>query len=139
MKSGLSPGTKFTHTYVVPTTKTVRHIYTEAEEFVDFPEVFATGYMIALIEWACTKALQPYLDPGEGSLGVAVCVSHDAATPPGFTVTVHTKLVAVHGRRLVWEVVAHDGIDEIGRGTQERTVIDRKRFDKKLAQKMSGA
>ena len=47
------------------------------------PKVFATGFMIVLMEWVCTQLLAPHLDPGEGSLGVHVDVSHLAATPAG--------------------------------------------------------
>ena len=34
------------------------------------PEVFATGFMVGLMEWTCVQLLAPHLDPGEGSLGV---------------------------------------------------------------------
>ena len=44
------------------------------------PKVFATGNMIVLMEWTCTQLLAPHLDPGEGSVGVHVDVSHLAAT-----------------------------------------------------------
>jgi fluoroacetyl-CoA thioesterase len=47
-------------------------------------------------------------------------------------VTAHVKLVEIDGRRLVFEVEAHDQIDQICRGTHERYVIDKKRFDSKV-------
>lgn len=135
MKPGLEVGAEFVHAYDVPRTKTVRYIFREAAEFADFPEILATGFMVALMEWACTRALQPYLDAGEGSLGIRICVSHDAPTPPGLTVTVRARVVSIDGKRLTWHVVAHDGIDEIGRGSHTRALIDLDRFNRRLRKK----
>lgn len=135
MKPGLSPNLTYTHRYTVPPEKVVRHIYPEAREFQDFPDVFATGYMVALMEWACVKAMAPHLDEGEGSLGTHINVSHTAPTPPGLTITVTATLTRIQGRRLWWDVVAHDGIDEIGRGSHERVVISNERFAQKLKAK----
>lgn len=139
MKPGLTAGLTHRFTYRVPPTKTVRHIYTEAPEFQQFPEVLATGFFVALLEWTCTQALAPYLDAGEGSLGVHVDVAHSAATPPGFDVTVTATFVGAEGKRLTWDVVAHDGVDEIGRGRHVRAVIDRAHFERRLAQKIHDA
>ena len=55
------------------------------------PKVFATGFMIVLMEWACAQLLAPHLDAGEGSVGTHVDVSHSAATLPGQTVTVDAE------------------------------------------------
>ena len=100
------------------------------------PIVFATGYMVGLIEWTCIQALNPYLDwPAEQSVGTHIDVSHVAATPPGFEVTVKVKLVEVDGRRLVFEVEAHDDIDLITRGRHERFIINKDKFDRKMKNK----
>ena len=139
MKPGLTAGMTHRFTYRVPATKTVRHIYSEAAEFQTFPEVFATGFFVALLEWTCTQALAPYLEPSEGSVGVQVDISHSAATPPGLDVTVTATFVGADGKRLTWDVVAHDGVDEIGRGRHVRAVIDRARFDRRMAQKIADA
>ncbi len=137
MKEMLKPGLEYTYRYRIPRSKTVPALYPEAPEFREMPEVFATGFMIGLIEWACIKAVNPYIDwPEEQTVGTYVNVSHTAATPPGFEVTVKVRLVEVEGRRLLFEVEAHDGVDQIGKGTHERYVINRSRFTKKLQQKI---
>ena len=46
-----------------------------------YPRVFATSRMIALMEIAASRAMNPHLDPGELSVGVAVDVEHTAPTP----------------------------------------------------------
>ena len=123
-------------TFQVPATKTVPALYPEAPEFQAMPEVLATGFLVGLLEWACIQLVNPHLDwPTEQTLGTHVDVSHDAATPPGMNVTVTARLTAVEGRRLSFAVEAHDGIDSISRGTHERAVISRPRFDAKAQAK----
>jgi fluoroacetyl-CoA thioesterase len=99
------------------------------------PKVFATGNMIILMEWTCTQLLAPHLDPGEGSLGVHVDVSHLAATLPGQTVTVDVECAQVVGSRVSFNVKAHDGIDLIGEGRHDRFVISWDKFNARLASK----
>ena len=65
--------------------------------------------------------------------------AHTAATPPGLTVEVKARLESVEGRKLVFAVSAHDGIDAITAGTHERHVIDADRFVRKLAAKAGAA
>lgn len=131
----IGPGDTTSMTYRVPPTKTVRHVYTESAEFAAFPEVFATGFLVALVEWTCTRALHESLAPGQGSLGVHIDLSHEAPTPPGFVIDVTATVRSVDGRRITWEVRAHDGVDTIAVGTHERAVIDLARFERRLAAK----
>lgn len=139
MKDSLVPGLQYEHTFTVPLSKTVPALYPESEEFVAMPEVFATGFLVGLLEWACILALKPHLDwPREQTVGTHIDVSHSAATPPGLTVTVNVELLAIEGRKLRFAVKAHDGVELISEGKHERFVIDRERFDAKLAGKRSG-
>ncbi|MEW6131660.1 MAG: thioesterase family protein [Pseudomonadota bacterium] len=139
MKELLKPGIRFEHKFVVPSSKTVPALYPEAEEFAAMPEVFATGFLVGFLEWACIKCVNPHLDwPREQTVGTRIDVSHEAATPPGLEVTASVELVAVEGRRLVFEVEAHDGVEPISKGTHERFVIDRERFDAKVGRKKPG-
>lgn len=136
MKNTLRPGLEGTFRYRVPASKTVPRIYPEAPDFQLMPAVFATGYLVALAEWACVELVKPHLDwPREQSLGTHVNLSHTAATPPGLTVEVRTRLTAVEGRKLTFAVSAHDGIDPISEGTHERHVISAERFMARIAEK----
>jgi fluoroacetyl-CoA thioesterase len=57
------------------------------------PEVFATGFLVGFLEWACVLAIKPHLDwPEELTLGTHIDVSHEAATPPGLEVTATVEL-----------------------------------------------
>ena len=136
MKPTLKAGIEYEFRFRVPETKTVPALYPESPEFREMPQVFATGFMVGFLEWACIKAVNPHLDwPEEQTVGTHVNVSHSAATPPGFEVTAKVKLAQVDGRRLVFEVEATDGVDIISKGTHERFVINRARFSEKVKQK----
>jgi fluoroacetyl-CoA thioesterase len=133
MKPSLQPGIRYEHKFTVPSSKTVPALYPEAEEFLVMPEVLATGFLVGLLEWACIKAINPHLDwPREQTLGIHIDVSHEAATPPGLEITVTVELIAVEGRKLVFAVEAHDGVDLISRGRHERFIIDKQKFDSKI-------
>jgi fluoroacetyl-CoA thioesterase len=139
MQDTLKPGLTHRFSYKVPENKTVPYTYPEAPEIASMPKVFATGNMIVLMEWTCTQLLAPHLDPGEGSLGVHVDVSHLAATPPGMTVTVDAEVVQVAGNRVAFTVKAHDGIDPIGEGRHERYVVTWDKFNARVAAKAAKA
>ncbi len=136
MKDSLKPGIEHELRFRVPVTKTVPAFFPEAPEFQEMPEVLATGLLVALIEWACVRAVLPHIDwPHEQTVGTQVNVSHTAATPPGLEVRVKVRLSQVDGRRLVFHVEAHDGFDAISQGTHERVVIHAARFNAKVAEK----
>lgn len=131
MKAPLVAGIKSTLRFTVPTSKTVPALYPESPEFQQMPQVFATGFLVGLIEWACIKAVEPYQ-----TVGTHIDVSHAAPTPPGLEVRVDVTLVRVDGRRLLFEVEAHDGLELISKGGHERFIIDRARFEEKAHRKL---
>lgn len=137
MSPDLKPGIRFDFNYTVPDNKTVPRLYPEWTEFQDMPEVFATGYLIGLMEGVCQLAIKPFLDwPREQSVGTHVNFSHLAATPPGLTVRVHCEVMQVDGRKVTFSASAHDGHDLISEGSHERVIIDAARFNQRLRKKM---
>jgi fluoroacetyl-CoA thioesterase len=139
MKSTLKPGLTHRFAYKVPENKTVPYTFSESPEISSMPKVFATGFMIVLMEWTCTQLLAPHLDDGEGSLGVHVDVSHLAATPAGMTVTVDVECTQVVGQRVSFKVKAHDGMDLIGEGRHDRFVVPWEKFNARVAAKAKAA
>jgi len=99
--------------------------------------VFATPMMIALMEKAACDGVAPYLDDGEGTVGITVNVSHDSATPVGMKITARAELTEVDGRRLVFKVEAFDEAGHIGGGMHERFIIKNERFQAKTDAKIS--
>jgi fluoroacetyl-CoA thioesterase len=92
----MKPGLEYEFRWRVPESKTVPALYPEAAEFQEMPCVFATGYLVGLLEWG-------------------------------------------QGRRLFFQVEAHDGVDLISKGTHQRYVIDRARFTHQAALKASSS
>lgn len=139
MKDTLYVGLTHQHHFCLSDAKMVPALYPESSSFQAMPAVFATGFMVGFLEWACIEAIKPHLDwPNEQSLGTAINVTHDAATPSGFTVTANVKVIEIDGRRIRFEIEAHDGVDCIAKGTHERFVIDKAKFDQKIARKRAG-
>lgn len=139
MKPSLKVGDKTEFSFRIPATKTVPHLYPEAHEFQQMPTVFATGFMVGLMEWTCLHVLEPHLDEGEGSLGVHIDVSHVAATVPGQTVTVNAEVTRIDGRRIYFHVKAHDGLDLIGEGEHERMIVNWEKFEQRVNDKAKRA
>jgi fluoroacetyl-CoA thioesterase len=136
MKADLKPGLSYELQYTVPEERTVPFLFPDIEEGLAMPKVLASGFMVGLMEFACIKALKPYLDwPDEQTVGTGFKLDHTAATPAGFTVTVRVKLEKVEGRKLTFSIAAHDGVDQISKGTHERFVINAKTFNEAVAGK----
>ena len=98
--------------------------------------VLATPVMINLMEAAALDAVEAMLPAGHQSLGIKLDVSHVAATPVGMKVVATARLVAVEGRRLRFEVEAHDEKETIGGGSHERIVVNVARFDERVQKKL---
>ncbi len=90
--------------------------------------VFATPAMSALMEQAAWQAVAPYLDEGDGTVGISMNISHDAPTPIGHTVTATATVTQVDGRKLTFTVEAFDGATCIGKGTHQRFIINNEKF-----------
>ena len=135
MKPILDLGHTHIFRYTVPREKTVPYLYAESADFRAMPEVFATGFMVGLMEWACLDHLKRSLEPGEGSLGIMIDVNHVAPTLPGMTVMVTVTVAGIEGRRIYWDVIARDDIDVIGQGRHGRMIVSWDKFNAKLAEK----
>lgn len=99
--------------------------------------VFATPYMIALMENAAAGSLLPHLAEDEGSVGTHLDVAHSSATPIGMKVWAETTITAVEGKKISFEVAAYDEAGEIGRGTHERFIIKPEKFLAKTQGKLN--
>lgn len=97
--------------------------------------VFASPMLIAVMEAAAVDCIEAQLPDGHQSLGVHLDVTHASPTPLGFTVTATATLKSIDGRKLTFDVVASDGIDQIGSGAHTRVVVDTARFMARLTAK----
>jgi fluoroacetyl-CoA thioesterase len=109
-----------------------------ANQFKDamLPPVLATPMMVLAMENAALNAIRDYLEPGESAVGTAVDIRHLAGTPAGQRVTADAEVTRVEGRQVVFAVTARDEVEDIGRGTHERMVVDLRRLAQRLATKV---
>ncbi len=117
MKASLVPGLSFS-----------RHLVVDAERCIAFmgPEnaVYATPRMVSDVEYACRDWLLAHLDQGEDSVGAQVVIDHLGATPPGVEIVIEARVSGVHKRRVSFEYSVRDPLEEVGRGTHVRFVVD---------------
>jgi predicted thioesterase len=97
--------------------------------------VLATPRLVALLEQAAIRAVEPHLPPGAGTVGTRIDVRHLAATPVGMRAVVRATLREVDGRRLVFDIEGHDEAERIVEGTHERFQIDQARSLARIAAK----
>ena len=85
--------------------------------------VFATPFLIGLLEDAAGSVIHPHLPPGASTVGTLVEVKHLAATPVGMKVRAKATLLETDGRRYLFAVEAWDEKEKIAQGRHERFVI----------------
>ena len=97
--------------------------------------VLSTTHLAVMFELAALKSVLPHLDPGMGTVGTRLEIKHLAATPVGLKVTARAILEEVEGRKLTFRLEAHDDREKIAEGTNERFVVDMKKFLDRADQK----
>jgi predicted thioesterase len=116
--SKLAAGLKYSRSVKVTDDLTPAHLRTDPIRVLSTPD------MIRLIEQTAIEAVKPHLAAGQTTVGTRVDVAHLAATPVGMTVTITVELTEVDRRRLAFRVEVRDELDEAGKGTHERFIID---------------
>lgn len=99
------------------------------------PDVFSTPALGALVEKTAAEWLATHLAPDQMTVGAQIVINHTAATPEGLSVTTTVTVSALEGRRVDFTWTATDGIDDVGNGTHQRFIVDRPRFEQRLAAK----
>ncbi len=114
---------------------------TVAHTVPSLPPVFATPQTIHFMEVVSTGLLAQYLPKGWVSVGIHVDVAHLAATPIGLTVVGRAEILNIEKRQITFAVDAHNGVESIGLGVHQRTVVHKQRFiervNRKKAQEIS--
>jgi predicted thioesterase len=127
----LKVGLTFSRTVTVTDDMTPAHLRHEPIRVLSTPD------MIRLIEQTAIEAVQPALAAGQATVGTRVDVAHLAATPVGMTLTITVELTEIDRRRLAFRVAARDELDEAGKGTHERFIVDAAQRMPRLQDKMT--
>jgi fluoroacetyl-CoA thioesterase len=89
----------------------------------NFPAVFATSRMVAVMELAAARLMQPLLAEGQLSVGVDVHVTHMAPTPGGEEVKVIARFKGREDKLFLFEVELYDRGGLAGKGTHSRAIV----------------
>lgn len=98
--------------------------------------VYATPCMVALMEGAACEAIADALPEAKTSVGIALNISHLAATPVGLEVRAEAEVTEVDGNTVTFLVTAYDETGKIGEGTHKRAVVTAQRFLDKVYSKL---
>ena len=101
--------------------------------------VYATPMMVSDVEYTCRDFLLEHLDAGEDSVGTQVVIDHLAATPLGLKVEVLIEISVVDRRKVTFNFSVKDSIEEVGKGTHTRFVVDSGKTKERLAAKRAKA
>jgi fluoroacetyl-CoA thioesterase len=100
-------------------------------------EGLASPCMVRLMEMAAVKAVDGRLAQGMTHVGTRMEVTHVAPTPVGMEVVATATLVEVEGRHLVFSVTLEDKGGIVGKGTHQRIIVDKQRFDDRIRARWS--
>lgn len=117
---------------------TVEHEHTLNHHNPELPPIFSTPHMIGIMEWAAAKAMQPFCEAGEISVGTAINIEHRAPSVVGQHVTAQAEFESASGRFYIFRVTAHNGVEEIGRGTVTRAFVNPAKVAEKYSKRMQG-
>ena len=132
MKDSLTAGLSFSKTILVDESRCIGFMGKEGM-------VYATQRMVSDVEYTCRDFLLGHLDAGEDSVGAHVSIDHLAATPLGLEVAVHIRIVEIDRRKVIFSFSVKDKIEEVGRGTHVRFVVDTAKTRERLAAKRAKA
>ncbi len=89
-------------------------------------DVLATPALIAWMEEAACACLS--LDEGQTSVGIAMNMTHDAASPLDADIQIHAEVKNVDGRKIDFYIEAFQGQTRIGKADHVRFIVDAKKF-----------
>ena len=112
--------------------QTVVFKHTLTSHHPELPPVYSTPDMIRLMETAAFVAMHPYCEGDEISVGTSINIEHRAASGIGAQIKAQAILESVDRRFYTLRVTAHDGAQEIGRGTVGRAIVNMGRFVEKM-------
>jgi len=112
--------------YVVQEEDTAKSISIDPSD--DFPAVYATAKMVAIMELAAARLMKPLLQKGELSVGVDVNIKHMAPTPVGSNITSIATYTDMKGKLYSFDVEVHDEAGLAGKGTHTRAIVETARL-----------
>jgi len=128
MKPSLRPGVSRVNRIQINRERTIGFMGEEAR-------TYATPSMVLDIEHTCRELIIEHADPGEDSVGMEVALKHLAPTLMGMTVEIAVRVAAVEGRKVFFEASVKDDLEDVGRGSHTRFVVEKAKTLERLKAK----
>lgn len=122
----LEIGTKATIEYKVQNKDLAANLQISIDD--NFPQVFATARMVALMECSAAKMMKELLKDGELSVGVGVDIKHLAPTLENDTAVSTATFVGMEGKLYKFEIEVVDSGGVIGTGVHTRAIVSNERL-----------
>jgi predicted thioesterase len=132
MKTSLKPGLSFARKIEIDESRCIGFMGKEGM-------VYATPRMVSDVEYTCRDWLLEHLDAGEDSVGAHVSIDHLAATPLGLAVSIDCTVSEIDRRKVTFTFSVKDSVEECGRGTHVRFVVETAKTRERLAAKRAKA
>lgn len=94
----------------------------------NFPAVYATSKMVAIMELAAARLMKPLLKSGELSVGVSVDIKHLAPTLVGGKIISSATFVGMEGKLYQFKVEVNDDGGIAGVGFHTRAIVETERL-----------
>jgi len=94
----------------------------------NFPAVFATARLTALMEASAAKILIPLYEEGQFSVGVEVNIKHMAPTLSGDIVKSTATFIGMEGKLYKFSIEAFDSAGKVGESTHTRAIVSEDRL-----------
>lgn len=101
--------------------------------------VYSTPSLVEDIENTCRDLVFARTPEGEDSVGMTVKIAHLAPTLLGMNVTITAIVAEIEGRKVVFDVTATDGLDQICKGRHERFIVNVEKTRQRLTAKAAKA
>lgn len=98
-------------------------------------DVLGSPGLAALAEKCAWESVAPFLEDGQGTVGIRMDFKHLSATPVGKKVWCESELTDVSDRRLLFRFKAFDDAGLIGEGVHERFIVTKEKFLQKACDK----
>jgi len=94
----------------------------------NLPPVYSTPDLVRLMEIAGSRALQPFCEKDEISVGTAINIEHRAPAGVNAVIKAEATVEAAEGRFFLIRVTARVDQQEIGGGTIKRAIVNVPKF-----------
>jgi len=112
----------------------------EDKHAIDFategmPSVLSTPWLIWFMEHSARKAILPYLEHTESTVGMTVDIDHLAATPTGNKVTCIAQVLRAEESKFHFKLEAFDEHEKVASGLHKLAVVDKARLANRVKHK----